>query len=149
MINSSDFVFSLALIKGTQLSRASNHRLVIPKIVKVKVKIIHKMASGSNGPGVGDDAQLSFPLPPEFYYKHYTDENVKAGMTPKPPVALCGEYSLFGHIFKVCSTTMFFPTRAALFDTFCRADVTPFVCCLHFAKMPSSLSCCSYEFRLS
>jgi len=48
----------------------------------------------------GDDPQLSFPLPPTFYYKHYTDEKVKKGTAPPPPQPVTGEYTLFGHVFK-------------------------------------------------
>lgn len=49
----------------------------------------------------GEDAQLSFPLPPTFYYKHYTNDNVKAKLVPKPPAPVTGEYTMFGHQYKV------------------------------------------------
>lgn len=51
-------------------------------------------------PAGADDPQLSFPLPPTYYYKHYTDENVKKGTVPSPPKVVTGEYTLFGHLFK-------------------------------------------------
>lgn len=51
-------------------------------------------------PANADDPQLSFPLPPTFYYKHYNDENVKKGTVPAPPKVVTGEYTLFGHVFK-------------------------------------------------
>ncbi|XP_047143479.1 mediator of RNA polymerase II transcription subunit 7 isoform X2 [Hydra vulgaris] len=48
----------------------------------------------------GEDAQLSFPLPPLHFYQHYTNENVKNDLAPKPPKVVVGEYSMYGHIFK-------------------------------------------------
>jgi len=54
----------------------------------------------SSVPAGPDDPQLSFPLPPTFYYKHYSDENVKKGCVPPPPKVVTGEYTLFGHQFK-------------------------------------------------
>jgi len=51
-------------------------------------------------PPGADDPQLSFPLPPTYYYKHFTDENVKKGCTPPPPKVVTGEYTLFGLAFK-------------------------------------------------
>ena len=51
--------------------------------------------------GSGEDAQLSFPLPPTFYYERYSDDNVKKDNVPKPPTVLCGEYTMFGHMLKV------------------------------------------------
>ena len=56
------------------------------------------MAAANNA---GEDSQLSFPLPPTFYFKHYTNENVKSGNVPKPPPVIEGEYSMFGHTQKV------------------------------------------------
>lgn len=56
-----------------------------------------KMANASGG----EDAQLSFPLPPTFYFKKYTNENVKTGNVPSPPSVVSGEYCMFGHTQKV------------------------------------------------
>jgi len=50
--------------------------------------------------GGGDETQLSFPLPPTFYYKQYTDINVKNDSAPKPPKVPVGEYSMFGHAIR-------------------------------------------------
>ncbi|XP_057311016.1 mediator of RNA polymerase II transcription subunit 7-like [Hydractinia symbiolongicarpus] len=55
------------------------------------------MAGAGN---TGEDAQLSFPLPPTFYYKHYTNHNVKAKLVPKAPAPVTGEYTMFGHQYK-------------------------------------------------
>jgi len=51
----------------------------------------------SQVPPGADDPQLSFPLPPSFYYKHYTDDAVKKGVAPPPPKVVTGDYMLFGH----------------------------------------------------
>lgn len=56
------------------------------------------MAEGGGGP---EDPQLSFPLPPAVYYRKYTDPNVKSNSIPKPPKVVEGDYTMFGHCFKV------------------------------------------------
>ena len=45
----------------------------------------------------------SFPNPPTMFYKKYTDENVKAGLAPKPPAPVQGTYHMFGAPFDVSS----------------------------------------------
>ena len=42
-----------------------------------------------------------FPLPPLDYYKRYSEENVKLGNAPEPPLPIRGEYSIFGASFEV------------------------------------------------
>lgn len=43
----------------------------------------------------------SFPDPPASLYKRYTDENVRSGLVPKPPVPVKGKYHMFGAPFCV------------------------------------------------
>lgn len=43
----------------------------------------------------------SFPNPPAFFYKLYTDENVRSGLAPKPPPPVKGPYHMFGAPFNV------------------------------------------------
>lgn len=43
----------------------------------------------------------SFPTPPALFYKLYTDENVRTGLAPKPPVPVKGPYHMFGAPFDV------------------------------------------------
>lgn len=43
----------------------------------------------------------TFPDPPKLFYKLYTDENVQAGLVPKPPPVIKGSYSTFGLPFDV------------------------------------------------
>ena len=47
----------------------------------------------------------TFPDPPKLFYKLYTDENVQAGVVPKPPAIIKGSYSTFGLPFDVSRTT--------------------------------------------
>lgn len=50
-----------------------------------------------------DDEQgvSPFPRPPGLFYKLYTDENVKAGRAPAPPLPVKGVYHTFGAKFDV------------------------------------------------
>ena len=43
----------------------------------------------------------TFPDPPASLYKLYTDENVRSGLVPKPPVPVKGKYHMFGAPFCV------------------------------------------------
>lgn len=42
----------------------------------------------------------AFPLPPSQYISAYTDENVRKGKAPKPPIP-CSEYKMFGKRKKI------------------------------------------------
>lgn len=48
-----------------------------------------------------DRGVSTFPQPPALFYKLYTDENVKAGTVPVPPLPVEGTYSMFGNKFDV------------------------------------------------
>ena len=48
-----------------------------------------------------DRGVSTFPQPPALFYKLYTDENVKAGKVPAPPLPVKGTYSMFGNKFDV------------------------------------------------
>ena len=47
------------------------------------------------------EATQAFPNPPFVLYSLYTDENVKSGTAPKPPVPVQGTYNMFGNPFNV------------------------------------------------
>ncbi len=51
-----------------------------------------------------EEGVSSFPNPPFLFYKHYTDENVKAGLAPKPPRPVEGAYHVFGAPFNVSTS---------------------------------------------
>ncbi|XP_014214834.1 mediator of RNA polymerase II transcription subunit 7 [Copidosoma floridanum] len=46
----------------------------------------------------------SLPLPPVQYINLYTDENVKRGRAPRPPLPIHDNYSMFGNIFNADDT---------------------------------------------
>lgn len=48
-----------------------------------------------------DKGVSPFPHPPSLFYKLYTDENVKAGKVPAPPMPVKGTYFMFGAKFDV------------------------------------------------
>ncbi|XP_064085191.1 mediator of RNA polymerase II transcription subunit 7-like [Macrobrachium nipponense] len=41
----------------------------------------------------------TWPLPPTQYINHYTDENIRRGRAPKPPLPIHNEYTMFGMPF--------------------------------------------------
>ena len=53
--------------------------------------------------GVGPEAQATqaFPNPPALFYKLYTDENIRSGKVPQPPLPVKGPYHMFGAPFDV------------------------------------------------
>lgn len=61
------------------------------------------MASEGPGRGPGGDAEATqaFPNPPIILFSQYTDENVAAGVAPKPPKPVKGKYEMFGAPFNV------------------------------------------------
>ncbi|ODN05951.1 Mediator of RNA polymerase II transcription subunit 7 [Orchesella cincta] len=56
-------------------------------------------AGGSSAPEVTQVTQM--PLPPQFYYSNYTDENIRRGRAPKPPPPpqTSDTYQMFGVTF--------------------------------------------------
>ena len=53
-------------------------------------------------PAPEEQSVSSFPNPPGLLYKLYTDENVRAGLAPKPPPPAKGSYHMYGAPFDVC-----------------------------------------------
>ena len=48
----------------------------------------------------GENLQVSaMPAPPMQYVKNYTDENVRRGTAPPPPLPLSDSYTMFGNVF--------------------------------------------------
>ena len=48
-----------------------------------------------------EEVVSTFPNPPKVFYTAYTDENVKAGRVPAPPLPVKGTYFMFGAKFNV------------------------------------------------
>lgn len=46
----------------------------------------------------------SLPLPPVQYINLYTDENVRRGRAPRPPLPIHDTYSMFGNVFNADDT---------------------------------------------
>lgn len=59
----------------------------------VRIHVISQMAAGS---GAEAQATQAFPNPPGLFYKLYTDENVRSGKVPQPPLPVKGPYHMFG-----------------------------------------------------
>lgn len=52
-----------------------------------------------------DTVQVSsLPLPPMQYISNYTDENVRRGRAPRPPLPIHDTYSMFGNAFNTDDT---------------------------------------------
>ncbi|XP_026879878.1 mediator of RNA polymerase II transcription subunit 7 [Electrophorus electricus] len=50
---------------------------------------------------MGEPQQVSaLPLPPMQYIKEYSDENVRKGLAPKPPLPIRDNYMMFGNQFQ-------------------------------------------------
>ena len=48
--------------------------------------------------GKAENVTTPMPLPPEIYYKRYTDENIARDMCPKPPKIPQDTVVIFGQL---------------------------------------------------
>ncbi|EDV19159.1 uncharacterized protein TRIADDRAFT_62378 [Trichoplax adhaerens] len=53
-----------------------------------------------------DHVVSTFPSPPSEYYSCYTEENVRDGLTPKPPPIIEGSYEIYGMKFDTRDPTI-------------------------------------------
>uniref|UniRef100_A0A1B6CQ06 Mediator of RNA polymerase II transcription subunit 7 n=1 Tax=Clastoptera arizonana TaxID=38151 RepID=A0A1B6CQ06_9HEMI len=56
-------------------------------------------------PDISSDIKVSsLPLPPMQYIKEYSDENVRRGRAPRPPLPIFDTYKMFGNTFNADDT---------------------------------------------
>ncbi|XP_069510040.1 mediator of RNA polymerase II transcription subunit 7 [Ambystoma mexicanum] len=68
---------------------------------------------------MGEPQQVSaLPLPPMQYIKEYTDENLRRGLAPKPPLPVKDSYMMFGNQFQ-CDDLIIRPLESQGIERLC------------------------------